>query len=77
MNFCKNCKYWGQGETGSGIGKRCDYVEHEWDSTEWNESGELVLINKNLKAVVKDGSDYWAELRTMPDFYCNQHSQKK
>jgi hypothetical protein len=81
MNTCSNCKHWGVKDVdyNTGIlGKPCGYVKMEWDCFEYvwdkNDDRDTKMRKgyENQKSFVKDGSDYYAELRTMPDFGCTQ-----
>ena len=79
MNKCKDCKFWEKPDddyTGEipGVGK-CNKVIQYWDATEWDHNYD----NRQLKrtyagklAFVQDGSDYFAQLKTMPEFGCVQ-----
>lgn len=85
---CTQCKYWKglQEPVGNEIERsedrqirmigagRCGYARQFWNSVEWDESGEkIVLIDsrQEQKVFVKDVSDYHAELITMPDHSCS------
>lgn len=61
MNNCKTCKHWqkrDEYETGHSQGLgKCAAALMLWDCTEWRD----------------DGSDYRADLLTMPDFGCVSH----
>jgi len=76
---CKTCKHWEKPDSDHGevpgTGK-CKAVVQYWYATDWNAYGD----NRALKpeyagklAFVQDGSDYYAELKTLPDFGCVQH----
>lgn len=86
MGNCKDCKYWREGKTDTresvrilGAG-RCSRVGQFWDSTEWGRisSGRDftpdTIVRKRKRtsdlAFVQDGSDYRADLITLPDFGC-------
>ena len=81
MKLCKTCKYWEKpdSEYGEvpGTGK-CKAVVQFWDATEWVDDDEFYM--RGLKhdyakklAFVQDGSNYHAELKTLPNFGCVQH----
>ena len=79
MERCKTCKHWQapEGEYGEvpGTGK-CGAVVMFWDATEWSEDYDHRTLKpeyKNKLAFAQDGSDYYAALKTMPDFGCVQH----
>lgn len=85
--ICNNCKFWDiteyhpikEGQIGL-----CTRVNMFWDSTKWDKKDiqedldirSLVDECKNDKAFVQDGSDYKAELLTLPTFGCNQFEIK-
>ncbi len=79
MERCKTCKHWdkpnnNRGEV-PGTGK-CNIVVQFWDATEWSENSEYRMLKPEYVgrlAFVQDGSDYHAELKTLPDFGCVQH----
>lgn len=79
MERCKTCKHWEKpksdyGEV-PGTGK-CKAVVQFWNATEWNEDCDERSIKSEYAgrfAFVQDGSDYYAELKTLPDFGCVQH----
>lgn len=82
MNKCKTCKFWQEPENGygeiPGVGK-CSAVVQFWDATEWNKNSSTRVINEKYSgklAFVEDGSDYYAALKTFPDFGCIQHEEK-
>ena len=75
---CKDCKFWEKPDDeyrgdvpGVGI---CDAVVEYWDAGEWNSDGYRQLKSKHAGklAFVQDGSDYMAQLKTMPEFGCVQ-----
>ncbi len=78
MEHCKTCKYWIKPDSSygeiPGVGE-CKRVVLFWDATEWDDDGIRTLVPEYIGrlAFVQDGSDYHAELRTMPDFGCVQH----
>ena len=81
MERCKTCKHWEkpEGNYGEvpGTGK-CKAAVQFWDSTEWVPDGgygerKLKPEYEGRLAFVQDGSDYYAVLKTMPDFGCVQH----
>ena len=84
MKTCATCKHWNRSrpyQSGYGLGiGTCDAVVQFWAATEWNEDGDARVFmpeHKDKKAFVQDGSDYYAELLTMPDFGCIQHEEKQ
>lgn len=79
MKRCKTCKHWEKPESyygevpGTG---NCKAVVQFWDCTEWKADGNFRGLKNecaNKLAFVQDGSDYYAELKTLPDFGCVQH----
>lgn len=79
MNTCSTCSHWKppKNEYGEvpGVGT-CAYTVQFWDASEWAEDGESRVLKPEHAArlaFVQDGSDYRAELRTMPSFGCVQH----
>ena len=83
MQRCKTCKHWEQPENDygevPGTGK-CAAAVQFWDTTEWDkDSGYRTLKPEYATklAFVQDGSDYRAELKTLPDFGCVQHESKR
>ena len=79
MKRCETCKHWDRpksdyGEV-PGTGK-CKAVVQFWKATEWNEDYDRRTLKpefSNRLAFVQDGSDYYAELKTLPGFGCAQH----
>ena len=79
MKQCKTCKHWSQPDNDYGEvpgAGNCKAVIQFWNATEW--TGDYA--KRTLKpeyvgklAFVQDGSDYYAELKTLPDFGCVQH----
>mgnify|MGYP001350270383 CR=1 FL=1 len=79
MNTCKTCKHWEKPESDygevPGTGK-CKAVVQFWKATEWNDDYDKRSLKTEYAtklAFVQDGSDYYAELKTLPDFGCVQH----
>jgi len=79
---CASCKYWEKEHVDAPknieIGA-CQKVQMFWYSTEWKEVDGYyarVLTDESTKAFVQDGSDYYAELLTLPDFGCVQFEEK-
>lgn len=80
MERCRTCKKWMPPDSEKygevpGIGK-CKATPQYWDAAEWDEDGENRKLKpefSNALALVEDGSDYRAALRTFPDFGCVQH----
>lgn len=79
MERCKTCKYWQKPDSDygevPGTGK-CTAVVQFWNATEWDEDYDKRTLKSeyaNRLAFVQDGSDYYAELKTLPDFGCVQH----
>ena len=82
--YCKDCRFWERDED-SNLDERqfnlrtCRRIKMFWHSTEWSREGEQRVIKeecRNEKAFLQDGSDYRADLLTMPDFGCVQFVQK-
>ena len=90
MGNCKDCIHWAEGDKedyskliGAGVCKR---AKQFWDSTEWEtvideegcEPDEIIRSAKSKDDLmfVQDGSDYHAELITLPDFGCVQFENK-
>lgn len=90
---CKDCKHWREGTTDTresvrilGAG-RCARVGQFWDSTEWEripskrDFGKDTYARKRKRttdlAFVQDGSDYRADLITLPDFGCVMFESNK
>lgn len=79
MKTCSTCAHWTPprnqyGEV-PGVGT-CVYAVPFWDASRWakdHESRVLKPEHASKLAFVQDGSDYRAELRTMPNFGCVQH----
>ena len=84
MQTCKTCAHWVPEEAqygelrGIGI---CLAVVQFWAATEWGPDDDPTDFGRLLKpeyadklAFVKDSSDYYAELKTLPDFGCVQHT---
>ena len=75
---CKDCKYWktkGQISLDEKQIGRCKRVKMFWDCTTWASDGESQTLTeeaKNNNAFIQDGSNYYAELLTFPEFGCNQ-----
>lgn len=88
LNTCNNCTHWKEGGEGDyrtliGAGK-CKRVGQFWDSTEWssveNEDFGVDVIravkSTDDLAFVQDGSDYHADLITLPLFGCAMFEDK-
>ena len=80
MKTCKTCKHWnrdGQGPSANPIKIGvCTRAMMFWDATEWDADGQGRAFkdrDNHELFFVQDGSDYMADLLTMPDFGCNQH----
>ena len=84
MNTCKTCKHWERyGEDNyrlmPGAG-HCKAVPRGWSATDWDpDYNQRVILPEfaHCKAFVQDGSDYWAQLQTLPDFGCVMHEDKE
>lgn len=79
MKYCKTCKHWDKigNEYSKIIGARkCNYVIHTEDATEWNKDYGRVIKPEyqDTKAFSVDGSGYYAALFTKENFGCNQYS---
>lgn len=90
--YCKDCRHWQEGGdrdyskiVGGGYCKRATQF---WDSTEWDKCPtdnegwgevEIIRVRKNTNDLhfVQDGSDYMANLITLPDFGCVQFESKE
>ena len=83
MERCKTCKHWDpvkEGEYGAIQGSGgCKAARQLWDVTERKppDYDDLTLLPEHagLLCMVADGSEYRAELITMPDFGCVMHEQ--
>jgi len=89
MGNCKDCKFWkGGGEDDyytiveAGLCKR---AKQFWDSTEWEQQPndgkgtlEVKRVRKDTNDLhfVQDGSDFSADLITLPEFGCVQFEDK-
>lgn len=75
MAKCKDCRYWHLDRESdilkSEIGL-CSKAAMLWDVSVWDDGYNRVLLpeHKDLMMFVKDGSEYHAELLTVPHFYC-------
>ena len=85
MKTCGTCSLWGEsGEKGKY--RTCCAVPHDergyceedcWDEDMIGaESKEKWLEMRESPAVVKDGSGYYAALKTRKDFACSLHEEK-
>lgn len=81
MNRCKTCSHWqpvGPDEYGVIVGTGiCAKVLQIWDVVDDDDDSDqrrLKPEHAGLLAMVADGSQYTAELITMPDFGCAMHS---
>lgn len=80
MNTCKTCKYWEprrEYENGHSLrlGK-CLAAKMLFDATEWTKDSDGLVLKaefKDRKFFVQDGSDYIADLLTLPTFGCIAH----
>lgn len=73
---CKNCCHWDPTDDSKehampGL-RRCTRAKMFWDETEWNDDCDRVLKPEARGSLmfVQDGSDYWATLLTLGDFFC-------
>ena len=80
MERCKTCKHWDKvkdGEYGALPGSGgCKAARQIWDVTERSDDDDnlrLLPEHAGLLCMVVDGSQYLAELITMPDFGCVMH----
>lgn len=78
---CATCKHWRKPENEfgeiPGIGKCLAAVQY-WDVTEWAEDSNKRVLRKeyaNKLAFVRDRSNYFSELTTLPGFGCVQHEK--
>ena len=84
MNTCETCKHWRSLDTGHSIVPNigeCTFVVQYWDATDWdwdNDDSPRALREeyKDRLAFTQDGSDYRADLLTLPNFGCVQHEAK-
>jgi len=83
MKRCKTCKHWQKPDSNygeiPGSGK-CRAAVQFWDATEWaGYGGRRVLKSEYTGRLffVQDGSDYYAEMKTLPDFGCVQHEDAR
>lgn len=74
---CGTCAHWeqrGEYETGHHMGLGCcKAIPMLWHATQWKGDGagrEFKDEFKNTKAFAQDGSDYMADVLTLPDFGC-------
>ncbi len=84
--YCKDCKHWSKNQEDDsrfndspkqlGLG-RCLNTPQLWDCYDWvAHERETTLafidevVEKDIRAFVKDGSDYHADLYTLPNFGC-------
>lgn len=81
MKTCKTCKFWEipENQYGEvpGTGK-CNAMPQFWDASEWVEDSDSRKIKPEYAgklAFVRDGSDYYAALMTMPEFGCALHEK--
>lgn len=82
MEQCKTCKHWEAPDNDKygevpGIGW-CEAAPQYWTAAEWDEDGERRTLkpeHAGVLALVEDGSDYHAALRTFPDFGCVSHDK--
>ena len=79
MERCKTCKHWEKPENDygevPGTGK-CKVVLQFWNATEWTDDYDKRTLKPEYVgrlAFVQDSSNYYAELKTLPDFGCVQH----
>jgi hypothetical protein len=79
MNTCKTCKHWLPPRNpyreveGTNV---CARIPQYWDATMWAPDGEsrtLLPEYEGVTAFTQDGSDYSADLLTLPDFGCTLH----
>lgn len=83
MKRCKTCKHWDpvkEGEHGAIPGSGgCKAARQIWEVTERKppDYDDLTLLPEHagLLCFVADGSEYVAELITMPDFGCVMHEE--
>ncbi len=79
MQRCKTCKHWEKPERDHGEVPgtgRCRAVVMFWNATEWTVDYDKRTLKPEYAgklAFVQDGSDYMAELKTLPAFGCVQH----
>lgn len=89
MSLCGNCKWWGAegGRATSGVWRSCGRIIH--DERFVNSSDErdamdapaedmleIQVFDANNKAVVEDGSGYYAALKTRESFGCVLHEER-
>jgi hypothetical protein len=84
FNRCGNCKFWGSSCDGNETYRQCLAVIHDkrsftsslfdWDAENPDhddiETTDGIRDARSKKAVVKDGSGYFAALRCRSDFGC-------
>lgn len=71
---CASCKHWSD-STSWRVGeepevRKCTKIKMFWDSTDWDSAGDKRIFLDDSLAFVQDGSDYYAEFLTKPDFCC-------
>jgi len=78
---CKDCMFWEAPKESDDLQiGYCNKATQIWNATEWRDvNGEttLVEIDPTLLMYVQDGSDYYAGLRTKPDFFCAHYEEDK
>lgn len=80
---CSTCKYWVApdpepwmtDELDMTFGK-CVKTKHDQEVCKWSDDYDWVIVDKELTAVVQDGSGYMARLLTKADHGCTMWSEK-
>jgi len=82
MQQCQTCELWKQPRQPAveipGLGV-CSYTPMYWNATDWSENGDRRILHPKYSgklAFVQDGSDYLANLLTLPTFGCVAHKEK-
>jgi hypothetical protein len=76
---CKDCKHWDAENRSHGMKAeihKCKRMKMFWDCSDWSEDGNDRIFTDDSLAFVQDGSDYYAELLTKPEFGCAMWEEK-
>ncbi len=77
---CGTCKHWGNTKDAGGRFRDCQRIQHDSAAESlYEERQRIVLDDESVfdePAVTMDGSNYWAVLRTKPDFSCSLWEEK-
>lgn len=80
MRTCSTCAWWSREKENPPLNlRKCNYMEMYSDASYWEKETDIRVSlrpeYKDKKAFVEDGSSYYAELMTMPDFGCVAHEE--